>query len=758
MAYLREPLLYRFTIFFGALLLFLVQPIMGKYLLPWFGGGPGVWTVCLLFFQVMLLAGYVYAHWLATRLGPRMQAWVHTALVFLSLAFLPITPSVVWKPAPGTEPVLQLLGLLVATVGLPYGMLAATGPLLQRWLTETRTPGYPFRLYALSNAGSLLALLAYPFVVEPLWSRSAQAWIWSGGMMAFAGLSGACAWRVYRGAPAGTRAVAPAAPASAAVSTPQVLGWIAFPAVASLLLAAVTNRLTTDLTPVPFLWILPLGVYLLSFILCFDHPRWYSRGFFAAVLAVGCIGTAYAIFFQAATNLATQLTVYLAVLFAACMVCHGEVCRLKPAPARLTQFYLCLAGGGAAGTFAVVVIAPLLFRDYYELQAGLCLLLVLIAGLSLERGNRALARGLAAGVVLAIFLVPGLAAASAAHGKALPIYRAAWLTFVFYAGWLAAPGLVLCWQHWGQPARPEEGRAGAWTLPAFALAMAAGLALSFVQIERHGRQTVFSARNFYGAVHVTEVDPGLAFARRLELAHGSTTHGTQFQLAARAGWPTTYYGPTAGVGWALDTLKSGFSRHIGVIGLGAGTLATYGRDGDTFTFYEINPAIAAIARSHFIFLKQSAAQTRIILGDARLELEAQARRGDFQRFDVLVLDAFSSDAIPVHLLTAEAAETYLAHLKPDGIIAVHLTNRFLDLRGVVTGLARRFQLDCLILEDKPPPEKFWVNESRWCLLTRDRELLKTRLPASPEARRALEEKYHPILWTDDHASLFSVLR
>lgn len=750
-------MLYRFTIFFGALLLFLVQPIMGKYLLPWFGGGAGVWTVCLLFFQVTLLAGYAYAHWLTTRLGPRMQAGVHIALLLLSLAFLPIIPREAWKPALGAVPAWQLVGLLVAVIGLPFGVLAATGPLLQRWLTQTRTPGQPFRLYALSNVGSLLALLAYPFVVDPLWSRAAQAWIWSGGMMAFAVLSGACAWRVYRGAPVGTRAVAPTAPADGAVSTAQVLGWITFPAVASLLLAAVTNQLTTDLAPVPFLWILPLAVYLLSFILCFDHPRWYSRGFFAAVFAVGCIGVAYALFFRTSTNFATLLTVYLSVLFAACMVCHGEVCRLKPAPARLTSFYLCLAAGGAAGTCLVAVVGPLLLRDYYELQTGLCLLPVLIAGLSLGRGNRALALGLAAGVVLAIFLVPGLAAANAARGNALPVYRAACFTFMYYAGWLAAPGLVLCWLMGVKSARRGAGRAGAWTLTAFALAMAAGLALSFVQIARRESHVVFSGRNFYGAYRVREADPDVAFARRWELTHGSTLHGAQFQSAARAREATTYYGPTSGVAWALETLKPGAARHIGLVGLGAGTLATYGRDGDTFTFYEINPAIVAIAQSPFTFLKLSAAQTQIVQGDARLEMEAQARRGDFQRFDVLVLDAFSSDAIPIHLLTAEATETYLAHLKPDGIIAVHLSNRYLDLRGVVAGLARRFQMDCLILADKPSAEQFWLNESRWCLLTRDRELLKARLPSSPEARRALEETYHPILWTDDHASLSSVL-
>jgi hypothetical protein len=751
-------LLYGLTIFVGAFLLFLVQPMIAKYLLPWFGGGPGVWTVCLLFFQAVLLAGYAYAHWLTSRLRPRAQAIVHIALLLLSLAFLPIVPRAPWQPLAASAPTWRLLGLLAATVGLPYLVLAATGPLLQRWWTQESGAAVPFRLYALSNAGSLLALLAYPFVVEPLWSRPTQAWIWSWGMAAFALMCAVCAWRAAKEAPVHSRVTEAAAALPVHIAPAHVLGWLAFPAVGSLLLAGVTNQLTTDLGSVPFLWVLPLAIYLLSFILCFDHPRWYSRKLFGALLAIGCGGVIYTFFFRSTVNLFTQLVVYLPVLFAACMVCHGEVHRLKPAPAKLTTFYLCLAAGGAAGTFFVVVIAPLLYSDYYEIQAGLCLLLVLIGILSFAQRSGELPVGLAAGIVLGLFLVPALAAANAAPTNGWAVYWAALKASARYGGWLAAPGLLLCVLSGSTPSRGPEKAPKARELPAFVLIAAVALAIGFVRISRETHNVVLAVRNFYGAFRVLDRDPDHSFARRWELSHGSTEHGSQFQSASRADWPTTYYGASSGVGFALDTLKPGASRRIGVVGLGAGTLASYGRAGDRFTFYEINPAIVSIARAPFTFLKSSAAQIKIMPGDARLELEDQARRGDFQHFDVLVLDAFTSDSIPTHLLTVEAVQIYLHHLKPDGILAVHTSNRFLDLRGVAAGLARRFQMDCLILEDKPNPDKFWLNPSEWCLLTRDPQLLSRWLPASPELKRALEQSYHPVLWTDDHASLLSVLR
>lgn len=681
-------MLYGLTIFCGAFLLFLVQPLLGKYLLPWFGGGPGVWTVCLLFFQTALLVGYAYAHLISSRLRLRSQVVVHGALLALSCAFLPIIPEERWQPAPTDEPALRILVLLAVTVGLPYVVLAATGPLLQRWFTQTRRGETPYRLYALSNAGSLLALVAFPFGFEPLAARSTQAWLWSGGMAAFAVLCGACAWRVWReDTPGRAMEKPPAEASSAAERTPVrvVLAWLMLPAVASLLLAAVTQTLTSEVAPVPFLWVLPLAVYLLSFILCFDHPRWYARRVFAVLLGLGGGGVVYVLHAGTAVPLIVQVSVYSAVLFAACMVGHGEVYRLRPAPERLTRFYLCLAAGGAAGGFFVAVIAPRVFADTYELQIGLC------AALGL----------------------PGLL-------------------------WL------------GQ----RESR----KLGAVACVLTAALAAGFFQVHRHGRENVVATtRNFHGTLQLLDVAAGGPLRRHWVLKHGVTTHGAQFHAPEQAGVPTTYYGPKSGVGVALTLLKTGAGRHVGVVGLGVGTLATYGRAGDRFTFYEINPAVFAVAQSPFTYLKSCPARVDVVPGDARLSLQAEATRGEGREFDVLVLDAFSSDAIPAHLLTAEAMELYLGHLKSDGIVAVHVSNNYLDLRGVLVGLSQRFAMDFVIVDDAPKTEEFWLSPSRWCLLTRDKTLLRQWLPQTPEARAALEAGYHPVLWTDDHASLLSVL-
>jgi SAM-dependent methyltransferase len=752
--------LHGLTIFWGALLLFLVQPLAGKYLLPWFGGGPGVWTVCLLFFQGMLLGGYAYAHLITTRLRPRAQAWVHFALLALALLFLPIIPGAGWKPMDGEAPIAHLLGVLMATVGLPYFVLSATGPLLQRWFTHAQPGTLPYRLYALSNVGSLLALLAYPFVLEPLWSRAAQAWLWSGGMVLFTVLAGACTWRMARRAGAPGEAKPDTAPAAEKIPWSTTAWWLAWPAAASLLLAAVTNKLTGEVAPVPFLWVLPLAAYLASFILCFDHPRWYARGVFAALLALGAGLVALLLLTGAEAPLALQIGAYPAVLLVACMICHGEVHRLRPAARHLTRFYLCLAAGGVLGTLFVAVAAPVLFRDYYDVQIGLGAVIFLIGLHSFAQRDRVLPLGLAAGVVLAFLLAPWLPAARHAEGLALaPAYGVALLKLMRDQAWAVAGGLaalVFCFRpRWRRPVVGEWQRG----MPVFAVLVAAGLGTWFFQIADAGRGSVVAAsRNFYGGLRVIEKAADQPLERHWELKHGLTTHGAQFRAPERAAWPTTYFGRSSGVGVVLGDFKTDPGRKVGVVGLGAGTIAAYGRAGDRFTFYEIDPAVIRLARAPFTFLSGSAAQIEIVPGDARLALEAQARDGASQRFDVLVLDAFSGDAIPLHLLTVEAMETYLRHLKPDGMIAVHISNRYLDLRGVLVGLARHFQLDFVVAEDRPKAEDYWLTASRWVLLTPSKDLLRPWIPPNPEARKALEDTFHPILWTDDHTSLLSVWR
>lgn len=677
--------LFGLSIFSSAFLLFVVQPLIARYVLPWFGGGSGVWTVCLLFFQTMLVGGYAYAHVLTTRCRPRAQAIVHGALLVLALAFLPIVPSARWAVASADEPTWRILGLLAATLGVPYLALSATGPLLQRWLTLSRSDPTPYRLYALSNAGSLLGLLAYPFAIEPWWPRSTQVWTWSAGFVIFAALGAACAWHAARGG--STEATHETAEEKCAKSPSmrERAAWIALPATATALLAAMTNRLTMDVAPIPFLWVLPLGVYLLSLVICFDRPRWYVRAIFGALLALAVGTMAVLLYADATMSLKVQLVAYPAVLFVACMVCHGEVYRLRPSAERLTGFYLALATGGALGTFFVAVVAPRIFDDYHELPLALGAT-VFFFGMFSRRSRR--------------------------------------------GGW-----------RWG--------------------ALVAGAAVAALLLLVSGRQrgnVVATARNFHGVLRLVEHDRSDPERRHWELRHGATAHGAQFIAAERARWPTMYYGESGGAGVVLSSIKYMPGRNVGLVGLGAGTLVAYGRVKDHFTCYELNPAVIRFAQKPFAFLKNTAPEVEIVAGDARLALQAEAAAGKLRRFDLLALDAFSSDSIPTHLLTAEAMEIYLRHLKPDGIIAVHLSNRYLDLRGVTVGLARQFGMDFVIVEDAPKTEFYWLSSSVWCLLTRDRTIFSRWLPSDAAQRKALEDGYHPVVWTDDHASVWRVLR
>lgn len=676
------------TIFLGAFLLFLIQPLIGKYLLPWFGGGPGVWTVCLLFFQCALLGGYAYAHLLTTRASPRRQAVVHGALVLASLCFLPVIPGAAWRPVDGSAPTVRLLLVLSATIGVPYVALAATGPLVQRWAAAAAGGAAPYRLFALSNAGSLLALAAYPFALEPYFSRRAQAWLWSAGLLVFVGLCVVCAWQRGRTSEtAGTEEFGPAE--GGRVTRAQIGWWLALPATASLLLAAVTNKLTLDVAPVPLLWLLPLAVYLLSFIFSFGSRRGYSRPVFAVLFAAGCVAIGVTQHTGTDVSLTVQAAVYGAVLFVACAVCHGEVHRLRPGAPQLTSFYLCLAAGGATGCLFVAVVAPQVFDDYRELEIGLGATAALLGALVLAKGRSRWARsGLSVGV--GVVVMAGL--------------------------WLSRPVLR--------------------------------------------ERVLASSRNFYGTLRVTEIESDDRSEALRVLRHGTTPHGMQFRSPARASWPTSYYGHTSGAGVVLEHLKTAPGRKVGVVGLGAGTLAAYGRAGDAFTFFEIDPAVVEVAERQFSFLRTSAANIEIVRGDARLALEASASGERERRFDVLLLDAFSGDAVPMHLLTAEAMAIYAAHMKPDGVIAVHISNRYLDLRGVVAGLAERADMRFLVVFDEPKPEEVWLKGSVWCLLSRDPEVIPYPVPQADSRGDAGKKagQVEPVSWTDDQASVLAALR
>jgi protein-L-isoaspartate O-methyltransferase len=679
---------FSLTIFWGAFLLFLVQPLIARFILPWFGGGPAVWTTCMLFFQLLLLGGYAYAHFSISRLTPRRQVITHLGLLALAVALLPITPGDAWKPTDGSHAAGHILLLLLGCLGLPYLVLSATGPLLQAWFSKANPGVSPYRLYALSNVGSLLALLIYPFYLEPQLSRQAQADGWSWGLAIYAGLTAWCGLKVWKSAAADgetSKSAEEEAPASAW----RKLLWFALPACGVMLLLAITNKLCQDIAVVPFLWVLPLSLYLLSFIISFDSPRWYHRGFWLPLLAI-LLGLVLQNLYKAESHpdITPLATLYLGTMFVACMVCHGEVYRLRPGASRLTGFYLSLSAGGAAGGLFVALAAPFVFPDYFELH-------------------------------LALFLTAALV---------LSVLRQ-------------------------DPTRPfREGQARwAWAVPFVALA-ALGYGLADVATTSL-RGSLSTTRGFYGVLKVNDNDAGNDGLHHLTLQHGATIHGLQYVDAEKRTDPSSYYTSTSGIGRLLRAHKPGGGRRVGAIGLGCGTLAAWGRPGDTFRFYEINDDVARLATSTFTYLKDSKAKTELVMGDARLSMEREAN----QQYDVIVLDAFSSDAIPVHLLTLEAFDHYQRHLKPDGAIVVHVSNRYLDLHPVVYRIADKIGFPAITIDDNDTAyEDAGFYGSDWIIMTRNQVLLQQPL-IRDVTKETVEFPARIMYWTDERSDLLSIL-
>lgn len=696
----RSPasaVLFAVAIGLGAFLLFLVQFILGKQLLPWFGGAPAVWTTCMLFFQLLLLGGYGYAHLLSARFGPRRQRDIHlaaialAALLLLARAFLwpsPISPSDAWRPGSETSPILAILGLLAFTLGPPYLVLAATGPLLQSWYARVRPGASPYRLYALSNLGSLLGMVCYPFALEPALPIPGQGWVWSTGFFVFAGACAACAVLAGR-APPITRPEGHVL-SDSKPSASQRLLWFALAAVASTMLLATTSQISQEVAVIPFLWMLPLSLYLLSFILCFEYERSYLRPLWLPLLVLGAGGATGALFAGVHADMVLQLVIYLVTLLAYCMVCHGELVRRKPDPKYLTEFYLIVSAGGAAGGVFTGVLAPLVFPEFWELP------LALLAGFG-----------------LAMYL----------------LYRGAW------------------------PRQRGLARLSGVAVIVGLLALAG--ALAYHMREQLG-DNLLVTRNFFGVLRVDRSgthDNG-AYIR---LRHGRITHGIQFEDEALETAPTSYYGPGSGVGLAVrkhPRRLAGEPLHIGVVGLGAGTLATYAHRGDRVRFYEINPTVVALSLGdapRFTYLQRSRGDVQVVIGDARVALE----REDPQAFDVLAIDAFSSDSIPAHLLTLEAVQLYFRHLRDGGLLAIHISNRYLDLDPVVRGIAEALGLHVECVEDADSDEVVW--QSDWMLLARHERDMD-----SPDLINALAPKLDPDapypLWTDAYSNLLQVLK
>jgi hypothetical protein len=743
---------YALTIFLGAFLLFQVQPLIGKYILPWFGGGPGVWTTCMLFFQVVLLAGYAYAHALTRWFKPRGQAVVHWILLAASLVLLPIIPGESWKHRGGGNPTLEILGLLGATLGLPYFILSSTGPLLQQWFSRTRPGSSPYRLYALSNAGSLLALISYPVLVETHFTRKAQAAFWSCGLVGYVVFCAACAWKTWKAKFEPSAADSSAAPSeTAAPGIGRKALWLLLPASASVLLLATTNKLCQDVAVIPFLWVLPLALYLLSFIICFDSPKWYRRGVFALALVGAVGGICWAISNASSLSIHKQVGLYSAGLFICCMVCHGEVYRLRPDPRHLTGFYLMIAAGGAIGGILVAVVAPLVFSDYFELQWGLalcCLSLTLVCAADRDPAKFNEWRWLSCALTIAAWVAVDGSLVWLGHRypelprAAIWGLRAAWWGFLLLVVgyWIAA------------------GRFGSFRYWRLLTCLWLGLALPILvgalwaQAQGANSDVVDTSRNFYGVLKVFEQRKVNPKDHNYLLVHGRITHGLQFVDAERSMWATSYYGEDSGISLAVNALPPG-PRKIGVIGLGTGTMAVFARTNDAMRIYEINPEVRRLATSRFSYVDKSPGQVEVVMGDARLSMEAEAP----QQYDMLALDAFSSDAIPVHLLTRESFALYQRHLKTNGIIVLHISNRYLNLEPVVVNLAREFGYHIAVIDDDNEDGDWWTFPSTWVILSRNPAVVE--LAAIRKAASTVRPPKKPVpLWTDDFASLFQILK
>jgi len=661
------------TIFLSSFLLFMVQPLIARLILPWFGGTAAVWTTCMLFFQTVLLAGYAYAHATSARLAPRMQALVHTILLLAAIALLPIAPGEAWKPHGEEEPVSHILLLLVVAVGLPYFLLSATSPLLQAWFARARPGEDPYRLFAVSNLASVLALVGYPFLVEPYLGNQQQVWIWSGLFVAFALLCAAVSWI---GSERGT-AVEAAAEDDKPPSRADYVLWLSLSAAGSVMLLAVTNHITQNIASIPLLWLAPLTLYLITFIFAFEGRSLYRPAYWWSVVLVWTGGMVWLLVDKDRQfDLWLQLGVYLSGLFVACMFCHGELYRSRPQPRYLTAFYLTVSAGGALGGLFVAVVAPLIFNGYFELGVGL----VAVALLAAVRF---------AGVNLAARLA-SLAVLLAAAGCAV------------YDG------------------------------------------------IKFQKDVTVSSRNFYGVMRIKEFGTPGGEDHLRRLLHGVILHGEQYLSETRRRTATTYYQVTSGVGAAILSLRERPANRVGVIGLGAGTLAAYGRQGDTYRFYDINPQVVVAAKRDFTYLSDSGARIEIAIGDARLNLERERP----QQFDVLAVDAFSSDSIPVHLITREALGVYLRHMKPDGIVAFHVSNRFLNLVPVAARLAAEHGAYAVLVDEESEEDR---TTSTWVLVSRDKKALERPEIVDAGATQP-ETRDDWRTWTDDYSNLVQILK
>ncbi len=690
----------------GAFLLFQVQPIISKYILPWFGGTSAVWITAMLFFQVLLLLGYSYIFFLG-KFSLKKQILIHLGFVsFITGLVLwlfplwqaPILPDISWKLSDDFSPIVQVLEILFISVGLPYLLLSTTSIVLQKWYSDTHQGKSPYLFYAFSNAASLIGVVSYPILIEPFLSLQQQGIWWSFGFLLYSALlflTCLLTWRfISSQKQTKQKESSQKVAVYASVNKKMVLLWFLLAATSTLLLLAITNVLTQSIAPVPFLWLLPLTLYLLSFIVCFSGKQWYWRNLYAYLFLLTMPWALVFVQFGAPSVLSGTL-IYGILLFSSCMLCHGELYEYKPHPQYLDLFYVVIACGGAVSGILVGIIAPLLFKGLWEIYIGFYL----------------------------TFLIAIVA---------LIQYKSSWLyrhMHVFF-----------------------------WSKKEFYLFCAIGfpivlVTVSFIVLSFKGLDSITVWRSFYGVLTVKKktID-AVTFT---VLNHGHITHGKQASSGPLRYKPNTYYAKGSGVYFAFTQHpKRERGLTVGIVGLGTGTLAAFGKKGETYRFYEINPQVIEIANKDFTYLKDSHATIQVITGDGRLSLEKEVRENDPKKFDLLVLDAFNGDAIPVHLLTKEAFAIYLKRLDPSsGIIAVHISNNYLDLNPPLVKLAEYYHLQYALIHAPARPDSA---QTDWVLFTYNKNFL-----SQPEVLRATKKQMphkNSVLWTDDYSNLFQILK
>lgn len=683
-----------YTIFLSAFLLFQVQPMIARYILPWFGGSSAVWSTCLLFFQAGLLIGYGYAHLITRKFNIKNQIKIHFTLLLLSLLAIPIIPSEWMKPSGDDNPVVGILFLLSLTVGFPYIMVSTTGPLLQLWFSKANLKKSPYRLYALSNLGSMIGLLTYPVLIEPFLNLKTQIWSWSAGYIIFIVFCALTAKAVWSLKPV---SVTPTIKKSSDVSATLKLIWLLLACMGTITLLSITNKLTQDIAVVPFLWIIPLTLYLISFIIAFDNPRWYNRKIFlvAMIITAGFIfrRQLQSVVLGMTTPLDTTVFLYCLGVFVICMVLHGELAKLKPDEGNLTLFYLIISAGGVFGGLFVNIIVPFIFNGYWEIYCSIAGSIILVAFILLRTKD-------ALKTKTARFWI-SLSTSAAIIG----------IFFVF---------------------RKEHS--------AF------------------NTKVIESSRNFYGVLLVSEADKGTTNWQRA-LFHGNTNHGIELMDPAYENIPITYYGIQSGIGIALsmyptkaDSNYSGMK--VGMIGLGIGTISAFGTEKDLYRYYEIDPQVEIFARKYFKYLGNFKGKTEIVNGDGRISLERELKVNGSNQYDVLAVDAFSGDVIPTHLLTQEAMKLYFNHLKKDGILAFHITNRYLNLLPVMNGLSEVFKKPLHFIFQKGnssgPVDAIWI------LFTDNKKFLNN--PMVRKYIQPFDSNSNPkVYWTDDYSSILPLL-